>query len=161
MTPEQAEAVDVEALARFFESDLGRWLVEMAPNVRREVPFTLALPADEVHGRDWREEESDHAASIASESRLCVAGSGETVLAQGIIDVLVVEPDGLTILDFKTDRVTAEEAPARAEDYEPQLRLYRRAVETIWNRPVKAAWLCFLTPGVNLESGDYAPPVDK
>jgi ATP-dependent helicase/nuclease subunit A len=161
MTPEQAEAVDVEALARFFESDLGRWLVEMAPNVRREVPFTLALPADEVHGRDWREEESDHAASIASESRLCVAGSGETVLAQGIIDVLVVEPDGLTILDFKTDRATAEEAPARAEDYEPQLRLYRRAVETIWNRPVKAAWLCFLTPGVNLESGDYAPPVDK
>lgn len=133
MTPEQAGATDVAAAARFFASDLGRSLVAARSRTRREVPFTLSLPLAEVYGLE----------RTAGDT-----GMDETVLVQGIIDALVVEPDGLTIIDFKTDRVTAEETRERAESYRTQVSLYRRAVKTIWNRPVKAAWLYFLTPGV-------------
>jgi len=137
MTPRQAESVDVAGVARFFESDLGRWLVDAKDRVRREMPFTLALPAEEVFP------------DLAREAALppTAGAAGETVFVQGIIDALIVEPDGLTVIDFKTDRVSAGEVPARAEFYRHQVDLYRQAVEEAWNRPVKDVWLYFLTPG--------------
>ena len=155
MTADQLRAADVQGAARFFRSDLGRWLVSRRAAVRREVPFTLALPAREVYG-SCRETGAAGAGAAAPDradgaSAGGVAGAGpddDIVLVQGIIDVLVVEPDGLTILDFKTDRVAAAEAPARAEAYRLQLDLYRRAAEAVWDRPVKASYLYFLTPGV-------------
>jgi len=153
MSLSEAQGADVKGVARFFSSELGGWLVASRDRVRREVPFTLGLPAAEVYGSgtDWPGVES-------AEARVADPSSAETVLIQGIIDVIVDEPDGLTILDFKTDAIAADEAVARAETYRPQVDLYRRAVETIWNRPVKAAVLCFLSPGraVRVAKGSVA-----
>ena len=136
MTPDQARAADIRTVARFFTTDLGRWLASCGARVRREVPFTVGLPASEVYGE---------AAGDAGGEAPCPE---ELVLVQGIIDALVDEVDGLTILDFKTDAVTAAEAPERAAVYGTQVALYRQAVSVILGRPVKQVWLCFLTPGV-------------
>lgn len=51
LSPEEAAAVSVEAILRFFDSPIGRRLSQ-APWVRREVPFSLAVPAAEVQA--WR-----------------------------------------------------------------------------------------------------------
>jgi ATP-dependent helicase/nuclease subunit A len=160
MTSAEAQGADVKAVARFFSSELGGWLLSSRDRVRREVPFTLGLPAAEVYGSgtDWPGVKS--AEARATEPSSAEPPAAETVLIQGIIDAIVDEPDGLTILDFKTDAIAADEAVARAETYRPQVELYRRAVETIWNRPVKAVVLCFLSPGraVRVAKGGETAP---
>jgi len=145
MTPDQARAADIRTVARFFTTDLGRWLASCGARVRREVPFTVGLPASEVYGE---------AAGDAGGEAPCPE---ELVLVQGIIDALVDEAEGLTILDFKTDAVTAAEAPKRAAVYGTQVALYRQAVSVILGRPVKRVWLCFLAPGVAVPSEASLP----
>jgi ATP-dependent helicase/nuclease subunit A len=132
MTPAQAEGADVAAVARFLSSDLGRWFKLSAQSLKREVSFTFAASATEVYGRLGDGPDG---------------GSAESVLVQGIIDAIVDEPDGLTIIDFKTDRVPAERVASQAEKYRIQISLYRRAVESIWGRPAKGVILYFLSPG--------------
>ena len=51
--------------------------------------------------------------------------------------------DGLTVVDFKTDRVTAEEAPRRAEVYRTQLNAYAGALAKILQKPVTERVLYF------------------
>ena len=38
---------------------------------------------------------------------------------QGVVDAAMVEPDGITVIDFKTDRVSEAGAMQRAEHYRP------------------------------------------
>ena len=47
---------------------------------------------------------------------------------EGVIDLIYRLDGHLWIADYKTDQVTAEEAPARAERYSQQAMLYRQAV---------------------------------
>jgi ATP-dependent helicase/nuclease subunit A len=65
--------------------------------------------------------------------------------------MLVQRPDGLLVIDFKTDRVTAEEAPERAGLYRRQLELYGRAAEAIGKGKILGKWLYFLTAGCAIE----------
>ena len=66
---------------------------------------------------------------------LGVEEAGETVLVQGIIDVYFEEPDGLVVLDYKTDRIrTAEEL---REKYHAQLDYYGEALERLTEKKVK------------------------
>ena len=43
-----AKHIDLTALIRFFETDLGRLLLAKPQQVHREVPFSMLLPADQV-----------------------------------------------------------------------------------------------------------------
>jgi ATP-dependent helicase/nuclease subunit A len=73
--------------------------------------------------------------------------TGETYTFDGQIDCLVEYGDGsLGVVDYKTDKVTAAEAPARAAEYAPQLALYTLAAAAAWNRPVRDARFYFLRP---------------
>ena len=55
---------------------------------------------------------------------------GDLTLIQGIIDVFWMEEDGITLLDYKTDRVQhASELKVR---YEAQLKLYEEAVNRVY-----------------------------
>ena len=60
---------------------------------------------------------------------------GEEILVQGIIDVYFEEPDGLVVLDYKTDRV--RDAGELKERYHAQLDYYARALERMTGRRVK------------------------
>ena len=55
--------------------------------------------------------------------------------------------DGITVIDFKTDRVSPEQTEARAQNYRGQLETYRDALARIFGKPVKQTVLYFLKPG--------------
>ena len=68
---------------------------------------------------------------------------GEKVLLQGVVDCALLEPDGITIVDFKTDHVTRDTIYARAEQYRPQVEAYADALCRIYGKPVKQTLLYF------------------
>lgn len=127
LAPEQADAVEVRRIESFFTSRLYREGFAAA-KVRREFKFSVVVPAGEYYPV------AEHA-------------EGETVLLQGVIDCLLETAEGFTVLDFKTDRVRAQDAAARAERYRDQLDAYARAVEAIFEKPVVGRVLFFLSAG--------------
>ena len=56
---------------------------------------------------------------------------GEEVLLQGVIDLWFEDEDGVTVVDFKSDRIQPGEEQERAEYYRPQLEAYSKALKTI------------------------------
>ncbi|MDD4600139.1 ATP-dependent helicase/nuclease subunit A [bioreactor metagenome] len=124
LLPDQAEGIDLKAAAAFFAAGLGRRLLA-SPCVRRELPFSLTLPAERFY-RD-------------------LAVKDEGVFVQGVIDVLFDDPAGLILVDYKTDR--AAEAAALAEKYAVQLNLYAEAVGMILRRPVAEKYLYLFSSG--------------
>jgi len=75
------------------------------------------------------------------------ADPDERIQIQGIIDCLFEEPEGLVLIDYKTDAVSAEEALARAAVHRSQIALYARAVDAIFPVPLKEGFIHFLAPG--------------
>lgn len=124
LTRQQADVVDVEAIADFFASPLGRRILQAPGRISRELAFTLAVPAREVY--------NDLPPEVAAD---------DVVIVQGMIDLLLAEEDGYVLVDYKTDRRDPEQAARR---YVTQIRFYRQAVEEILGRPVKEAYLHFL-----------------
>jgi ATP-dependent helicase/nuclease subunit A len=75
----------------------------------------------------------------------------EGLVLRGQVDLWFEEAGELTIVDYKTDAVTAIEAHERARDYAVQLRLYAMAVERVTGRAPRQAWLHFLRPNTTIE----------
>ena len=124
MTPEQAEAVDCAAIAAFLRSPLGR-RAAAAERCYREYRFALLMDA----------------------SLYDPAGAGEELMLQGVVDCAFDTPDGLVILDFKTDRIAPGGEGERAAVYRPQLEAYAAALSRVLERPVAEKWLWFFTTG--------------
>lgn len=131
---EQANEIDPQGIVHFLEGKLGERLLK-ADQVQREIPFSLGIPAREVFF-DWQEHEN------------------ETVLVQGVIDCLIVEGDELVLIDYKTDAISNrftggfdEAKEVMIARYQLQLSLYSRAIEQIWNRPLKEKYLYFFDGG--------------
>ncbi len=125
----EAATVDTPALEKFFRSELGM-LLRSGKKVHREFRFTLLCDAGDCLGGE---------------------AAGEEMLLQGIIDCLVEEADGLTVIDYKTDRVSSAAAAERAQRYRSQIGAYARAAERIFGNSVKRRVLHFLSPGVSVE----------
>ena len=74
------------------------------------------------------------------------------MLLQGVVDCCFETEQGITVVDFKTDRVFREEDLARrAEEYRPQLEAYSRALALVLEKPVVRRVLYFLAPGREVE----------
>ena len=125
LTKAQGDAVEPERLAAFFASPLGKEMME-ARECRREFKFSLLVPA-----RDYYPE----------------AEEGEEVLLQGVVDAWFDNGDGVTVVDFKSDRIAPGGEKARAEEYRPQLEAYSRALSAILDRPVRRKVLWFFATG--------------
>ena len=119
VTREQAERVRPQKLAAFFATPLGQ-KVRTGRTVR-EFKFSIL----------------EDAKAYAPEL------SGEQVLLQGVVDCALIEEDGITVIDFKTDFVTEETLPQVLERYRPQVATYAAAMERIYEKPVKASYLYF------------------
>lgn len=128
ITPQQAEVIDIPSILAFFNSSLGKSVMS-SNSVKREVPFTLALPAGEIY------------------PELSEMENKESILVQGVIDLVIDEPDGLIIVDYKTDHVLKEDYEQLIKKYIGQINLYTRAIETIWKRPVKDKYLYLFKTG--------------
>ena len=69
----------------------------------------------------------------------------EFVVVQGVADLVVLLPDEIWLVDFKTDDVQSGDLTAKINTYTQQLRLYARALAKINTRPVTNCWLHFLS----------------
>jgi ATP-dependent helicase/nuclease subunit A len=134
-TQSVASQIDAESIVKFFQTELAQMALDKNNLVWREWPFTFSVPASQ-----WVE-----SAQRTNDERR--ATSDDSIIVQGIIDLLIKTPKGLLVIDFKTDDVSADQAPQRAELYRPQLDLYARAAAAITGQNVLAKWLCFLKSG--------------
>jgi len=119
--------IDAQAILAFFESALGAIARDERNTVWREWPFTFGLPACDA---------------AAAESQQ----PGEIIVVQGVIDLLVRTPEGLIVIDFKSDHVSGDEIGGRVEVYRGQVDLYARAASAILGDTVREKWLYFLAP---------------
>jgi ATP-dependent helicase/nuclease subunit A len=122
LTAEQADSVNCEKLARFFSTPLGG-KVATGNNILREFKFSIL----------------DDGSTYSKELE------GEKILLQGVVDCAVIEEDGITVVDFKTDHVARGEIQEVAERYRPQVEAYARALERIFQKKVKQACLYFFS----------------
>jgi ATP-dependent helicase/nuclease subunit A len=75
----------------------------------------------------------------------------DDMIVQGIVDYIIDTPDGIVVVDFKTDSVTAAQAGQRAEKYVQQLKHYADAAEKILKRNVTGKYVYFLKPQIEVE----------
>ncbi|RAP28370.1 hypothetical protein C2W64_04804 [Brevibacillus laterosporus] len=141
LTREQASVIDIASIARFFASDVGQRM-QRATVVYRELPFTLAVPLRDIRAR-----------LLAEQTELSLADSGnEQVLVQGVIDCVIREENGgLTLIDYKTDRLPLDENEAAQllrTRYHEQITLYTRALEESWKEPVTKRYLIAMATGL-------------
>ena len=77
---------------------------------------------------------------------------GDDGVLEGFIDLVVDDPDGLVVVDYKTDRTGGPEGSARAADrYLPQVASYADALESATGRTVCRCVLVFLGDGDPIE----------
>ena len=128
LTEEQGNLVKCDQIARFFQSEIGKKLTSGIPHLR-EFKFSI-LDAGENYGHDLE---------------------GEQVLLQGVVDCALLEDDGITVIDFKTDYVTEKTIHDRAEGYRQQLEAYSDALSRIYENRVKSRYLYFFALGCFIE----------
>ena len=120
LTPQQGAMVNAQHILQFFETELGRKL-RSSETVLREFKFSIL----------------DDGANYDT------ALAGEKILLQGVVDCALIEEDGITVVDFKTDSVTDETLQEKIRHYRSQVLAYASAMERIYQKPVKEALLYF------------------
>lgn len=128
LTSRQASAVDAKQIFEFFASPAGQ-CIRSGDRLLREFKFSLLRPA-----KDYFPDAAD-----------------DQVLMQGVIDCAVEQDGAWTVIDYKTDLVSAQSAPERAEIYRRQVQAYAQALLEITGKPVRRSILYFLHPGVSVE----------
>jgi ATP-dependent helicase/nuclease subunit A len=149
MTAEQAGLITLGDVGWFlFETELGERLRRMArdeasgtgpvASLRRELGFSWMIPPGVGDGRG--EGNAEGGIAEANERR-------DLQQLRGIIDLLVLAPDVVEIVDYKTDSPTRLTEQTKA-GYRIQMNLYARAAENILGRPVRAAQVVYLSARV-------------
>ncbi len=118
ITPEQGKMADCDAIAAFFDTEIGRKLSGGCEHLR-EFKFSI-LDNGSYYGEGLEKEQ---------------------VLLQGVVDCAILEEDGITVLDFKTDSVTQSNMDSVVDQYRAQVRTYAHALERIYDKRVKKAYL--------------------
>ncbi len=129
ITAQQGEAVAPEKLYAFFSSPLGQEILA-SNTLRREFKFSILVPANQYYE------------TVAGEER---------VLLQGVVDCYFENARGITVVDFKTDRVEPQNQTARAEEYRPQLMAYSHALAEVTGKPVTRRVLWFFSTDCAVE----------
>ena len=120
ITEEQAEAVNCQTIFCFFDSEIGAKL-RCGTNILREFKFSILDDA----------------------SRYGQGLDNEKVLLQGVVDCALIEEDGITVIDFKTDAVTDETLDVAVERYRGQIGAYAQAMSRIYGMRIKEKYLYF------------------
>ncbi len=68
-------------------------------------------------------------------------------LIEGVIDLVFEEAEEWIVLDYKTDRISKEEVPQRAEMYRGQMQTYAHALKALTGKNVKETILFFVRLG--------------
>lgn len=143
ITADMRALVKEQIVADFVSSETGRRmaLAQRGGALYREKPFVMGFTEEELErygfGAGAQMIENEAQTENAQQEIMSENVSQENhmheedlTLIQGIIDVFWIEDDGITVLDYKTDRVdTAQELIDR---YATQLKLYADALERVF-----------------------------
>ena len=143
ITADMRALVKEQIVADFVSSETGRRmaLAQCGGALYREKPFVMGFTEEEMErygfGAGAQMIENEAQTENAQQEIMSENVSQENhmheedlTLIQGIIDVFWIEDDGITVLDYKTDRVdTAQELIDR---YATQLKLYADALERVF-----------------------------
>ena len=132
LTDDEVGALNFGGLLAFWQSELGRRIrAQSAQHVHRELTFTAKMsPADFV------------ALKLPINSGLV---DEEFVLVQGVIDLAVIRPEEIWLVEFKTDDASPGKLPEKVKLYASQVKLYALALSRIYRRRVAESWLHFLS----------------
>ena len=143
ITADMRALVKEQIVADFVSSETGRRmaLAQCGGALYREKPFVMGFTEEEMErygfGAGAQMIENEAQTENAQQEIMSENVSQENhmheedlTLIQGIIDVFWIEDDGITVLDYKTDRVdTVQELIDR---YATQLKLYADALERVF-----------------------------
>lgn len=139
LTDEQYEALDFGDLTAFWQSDIGAALRKVpATTINREMEFTASLTA------------TDLKTLPALHSNRAMA-EDDFIVVQGQVDLAVMLPEEIWLLDFKTDVVDEAGLADKMRQYAPQLEVYACALEKIYRRPVTRCSIHFLRTRKSVE----------
>ncbi len=130
LSPDEEKLVELEAVEWLLTTELGSLLRTHAKALLRELPLYLAEPATMFEPSARSDEVADK------------------LMLRGRLDLLIPTPQGLVLIDYKTDNVSADAVGNRVEIYRQQLALYRDALQRMTGKPLHATYLVFLTPRV-------------
>jgi len=129
LSADERAVLDLDALAAFWDSDLGEKIRVNAEKVRRELPFTARFSPAEI-------------AEITG-GKTDTTLADEFVVVQGVADLVVLLPQEIWLVDFKTDEAGKNDLPEKIKTYTPQLKLYAAALEKIFARKITLRALHF------------------
>lgn len=131
---DDAKQIDLDGVAWFFATDLGRRMRRRDARVKREWPFVMSAPA-------WRFDPE-----LARDEKEGASADEDRMLVRGIMDCCFDAGEGWEIVDYKTDAVSGEALRERAAFYRGQLAIYAEALEATFPGCATRAWLVFLSP---------------
>ena len=161
LSPEEYGLLNQEKLQKFLDSPLGKLFAKAykentlyrEQHFMQEVEYEKLFPEDGAVGEVAEEALSSNTGGVESnEDSLkrnidrieshgdstvdsSVDSTTEKVILQGIIDALIMEEEGIILVDYKTDRVKdGEELRNR---YQKQIDLYSEALEQILGKKVR------------------------
>ena len=143
ITADMRALVKEQTVADFVSSETGKRmaLAQRMGALYREKPFVMGFTEEELENygfgagaqmieNEVQTENAQQEIVLENVSRENNMHEEDLTLIQGIIDVFWIEDDGITVLDYKTDRVdTAQELIDR---YATQLKLYADALERVF-----------------------------
>lgn len=122
-----AKAIDRAGIIAFYQTDLGKSLLAHPDQVRREYPFSMLMDGQKLFSDLGKDD-------------------GPTLI-HGIIDGFLVDDDGISLFDYKTDWLRPDDYYRRQElinRYQGQINLYAAALSSWTKKPVKHRYLYFV-----------------
>jgi ATP-dependent helicase/nuclease subunit A len=137
LTKEEVAVLDLGSIKAFWVSPVGKQILARTGAIQREIPFTARFSAQDL--------------AVAGVCPNVAELAGEFFVARGAVDLAVLLPKEIWILDFKTDQLAADELADKTLVYGRQLQLYALALGRIYRRPVTRRWLHFLSSAATVE----------
>lgn len=127
LSEKQALSIDRSKIIQLFQSETGKELLSQ-PHLNREFNISILLNAED----------------------LMMTGGKEQVLFQGVIDCWYEEPDGISIIDFKTDIISGNNLEKKISKYTTQINYYALALNKITGKPIKSKILYFFDKSLEI-----------
>ena len=124
-----ANAIDRSGIAAFYQTPLGQALLSKPDQVHREQPFSMLMKGSQLFTGLRKEKEDGQ------------------VLIHGIIDGFLLNDDGISLFDYKTDWLSKNDYYRRQElinRYQGQVNLYAAALSSWIDKPIKHRYLYFV-----------------
>lgn len=109
------ENLNYAAILAFWQSDLGARILANRKCLHREIPFTARMSPADIK-----------ATGLAPD---------EFIVVRGAVDLAVILEKEIWVVDFKTDALSEDGFDYALRIYTPQVQLYGRALERIYQRP--------------------------